>query len=142
MAGFDQPLPVSGVKVATVPLTSAQLLAIFTTPVTLVAAPGAGLAHIPIHANCVYVAGGTPYTDHAGSINVAVGTLGFLQKVTAGWWDQAASQVIYMPLAGQQLQPVSSWANQAITIAQTTANPTGGNGTALITVTYVTIPTQ
>src|SRR6266849_2081583 len=60
---------------ADVLLTSAQILALQTTPITLVAAPAAGLMIVPLSA-IIRVFGVTAaYTDVGGAVSLSVGTM-------------------------------------------------------------------
>lgn len=128
-------IPASPVRVARVTLTSAQVLAIFTTPVQIIAAPGAGKIIFPTSASVNYVAGATPYTDHGGSLLLQNGANWF-SFATLGFWDQAASQIYMNGSLAFQQPAVSTFANKQLQITQSTANPTLGDGTLVVTVEY------
>lgn len=126
---------------ASVTLTSAQVLAIFTTPVTVVPAPGAGLAIVPIIAIYDYVAGTTPYTDGGGSLRINVGNVfGLAQLTTASFWTAASSRVSSVNAAIASVVQTTNLANGALTVSSSTANPTLGNGTVAVTVAYMVVP--
>src|SRR5436190_16679514 len=55
-------------------LTSAQLLALLGTAVTLIPAPGAGLMICP-ETIILRMVGGTQYTDAGGAVSFSVGTM-------------------------------------------------------------------
>lgn len=125
---------------ASVTLTSAQVLAIFTTPVTIVPAPGAGLAIVPVFVAYNYTFGGTAYTDGGGNLQLQIGTIpAFGAFATVGFWDQAVSKIT-VQTTQRSVQNVSAWANKAMQVSQNTANPTGGNGTVTVTVAYMVVP--
>lgn len=123
---------------ADVNLTSAQILTLLGTPVTLVAAPGAGLMLVP-QLVIIRIAGGTQYTDAGGAVSFSVGTM-----ATA----LAANTIITGPTAGQRSQQVIAFAgtstaaapptneNAALTISKATNNFAAGTGTVHITVFY------
>lgn len=119
---------------ASLPLTSAQVLALESSPVTVLAAPGAGFAYVPLGALFNYTAGATEYTDNGGTLGVYIGELGLIQIVTNGFWNETTSQVTYRGNAAVAIEAVSSWANEPVTVKQTTANPTLGNGTVTVTI--------
>lgn len=128
--------PVSPVLRADVLIPSSQVLTIFTTPVTLVPAPGPGLAILIVNGVVNYTYKGTAYTDHTGNLVMFTGSLGLLQAATAGFWDQTVSKQMTFAQGGT-VQSTSGWANQPITLQQSVANPTGGNGTLLASVFYM-----
>lgn len=120
-------------------LTSAQILALQTTPVTLVAAPAAGLMIIP-ESIIIRVFGVTAaYTDAGGAVSFSVGTM-----TTA----LAANTIFTGPGSGQRSQQVVSFVGTstaaatptneaaALTISKATNNFAAGSGTAHITVFY------
>jgi hypothetical protein len=120
-------------------LTSAQILALFTTAVTLVPAPGAGLMICP-ETIIIRLLGGTAYTDGGGgAVSFNVGTM-----TTA----LAANTIFTGPTAGQRSQQIVAFAgtstaanpptneNAALTINKATGNFAAGTGTCHITVFY------
>lgn len=127
----------------TVPVSSAELLAIFTTPKTLVAAAGSGFALIPTFVFCEYIFGTTAYTDHGGALNVKVGTsnISFNVVTTSGWWDQITNQgSLWSDGSGGTKSALANYANKAILLSQTVANPTLGDGTLAVTINYISVP--
>lgn len=126
-------------------LTSANLLAIATTGINLVAAPGSGFALVPINwiANYTFVT--TQYTDHAGALILQWGTTGGLQVgsggiTTAGLWDQTHSTYVQAGGLTRGAANVSTQiGNQPLAIQQNTASPTGGNGTLTATISYYVV---
>lgn len=134
-----QPSLAAGLLRADLLLSSAQLLSIFTTPVTIVPAPGAGLAIVPVSLALNVQFKGTPYVDHAGSLVLGAGGISFLTQSTAGFWDQGSSRNFFGAVANT-VQASSAWANQPMTLFQNTANPTGGNGTMAVTLSYLVAP--
>ncbi len=120
-------------------LTSAQILALQTTAVTLIPAPGPGLMIVP-EAFIIKVQGLTAaYTDAGGAVSFNVGTM-----TTA----LAANTIFTGPTNGQRSQQIVSFAgtstaanpptneNAALTISKATNNFAAGSGTATITVFY------
>lgn len=119
-------------------VTSAQLLALFTTPLSLVAAPGAGKAVVPVMAQAFLDAGATAYdgiasgedlvlryTDASGAIALTIETTGFL--------DQASDQqrVVHGPATAY-----APAANAALMLHMSTGNIATGNGTLKVRVWY------
>lgn len=131
----------AGVQVATVTLTSTQVLAIFTTAVTVVPAPGSGLALVPLNAFFNYHYGGTAYTDGGGNLALfGNGTGNYTSFATAGFWDQSASKVKAIPSLTATSSIGLPAIESALTVQQTAANPTLGNGTVTVTVAYIVVP--
>lgn len=137
--GWNPLIGSGGIRTASITLTSAQLLAIFTTPVTIVPAPGAGLAVIPTGSwTFDYIAGSTPYTDGGGALIFQWGSangVGYT-LTTLGWWNQATSQTKIAGSGQSTARGSAAIANQPLVVAQNTANPTLGNGTVTITGRY------
>jgi hypothetical protein len=140
-----------GVTQATATVSSAQLLALSGTPVTLIPAPGAGKAINVISAFIQYKHGSTAYTPgsmgtldimNAGATPQTNSIAGVPQT---GFIDQTTDQ-IYSPFAivsnsvGAVL-PRTLIENTAIQ-AGTLASPTLGNGTVTFTITYSTVTLQ
>lgn len=120
-------------------ITTAQVLALNTTPITLVAAPGAGLVLVvkALYSSITYnsvayvcnAAGlSARYTDGSGAVT-AVLTQAFCQA--------SASALQYVPAAVTALTPV---ANAPIVLAAGSANPTTGNSAIKVRVFYTTVP--
>lgn len=121
--------------IAKVTLSSAQILALFTTPITVIAAPGAGklinLINVTARLNYNSIAYGAGNDDIAFSLNAwtLVTFTGFLSNTTnyAG---------IFSAFANADDISVSPIANQPVTVAALTGNPTLGNSTVDIYATY------
>lgn len=124
----------------TVTLTSAQLLALRATPITLIAAPGAGQMILLQQASMEYVFNATPYTVPGGAnlrllINgVTVGT----DIAATGLLDQGANTIGYARAANQTTGiATATLANQPLTIANSGgAEFTLGDGTLVVNVLY------
>ncbi|MDO9580390.1 MAG: hypothetical protein Q7J06_07460 [Bacteroidales bacterium] len=133
----------STVKYAEVEISSAEILALFTTPKALVAAPGAGkvLEFISLllaydYLTTVYTIGTATnlqvkYTDAAGA---AVSTT---QAVT-GMIDQATDQLRSLDKLEASVTPV---VNAALVLTLAVANPTLGVGTIHVKVVYRVLAT-
>lgn len=139
-------------QTTTVTLTAAQLRKLNATPVTLVAAPGAGYALVPIRTVAKLTAGSNAfdavgdgddltikYTNSSGAIVTHFETTGFL--------DQLTNQVrVALPgNASGALKEVTPVANAALVahilageIAAADANA-NGNGTLSIEIQYVKV---
>lgn len=122
---------------AVVTLTSAQVLALNTTPITLVAAPGTGNAVIFDGATAKLVFNSTAYTDSSGvltiaytnSSGVAVGPTIPASFVTTS----SGTAYAYVPPVATELAPA---VNAPLVIYCTSANPTAGNSTIQVTIQY------
>jgi hypothetical protein len=133
----------STIQYATVEISSAEILALFTTPKTLVAAPGAGkvLDFISLllaydYGTVVYTIGTATnlqvkYTDAAGA---AVSTT---QAVT-GMLDQATDQLRALDKLEASVTPV---VNAALVLTLAVANVTLGDGMIHAKVAYRVNPT-
>jgi hypothetical protein len=124
-----------------VAIGSAQILAGNTTPVQLVAAPGAGLAIIPISAVVKYTyitaayATNTSQVIYLDTLNGSDNVLILIQTMLA----QAANKSAVRS-ANSAVDENSIIANKALMWAIETGNPTAGSGRLDITVIYTTIP--
>lgn len=130
--GGGSSAPDTGLRTVTFSRTSAQLLALFSAPATVVAAPGAGLAVVPVAANLVFHAGATPYAD--GGNHLAFGPapldgLTWFRLPGAGsMLASATDQFVFDSLASGPMDK-SAYANLALVFGTDTANFTAGNGT-------------
>jgi hypothetical protein len=124
-----------------VAIGSAQILAGNTTPVQLIAAPGAGLAIIPISAVVKYTyitaayATNTSQVIYLDTLNGSDNVLILIQTMLA----QAANKSAVRS-ANSAVDENSIIANKALMWAIETGNPTAGSGRLDITVIYTTIP--
>jgi hypothetical protein len=130
-----------GVQVATVPISSAQILDLANTPVTLI--PGVAGNFINVTGAAIaYVAGITPYLDGGGSLDIAIANQAIFGVTGAGFWDQATSQAAAQGYGGQLPAGASSgYAGVDVSVYEDTAAPTGGNGTLLVSLSYFLAPT-
>jgi hypothetical protein len=137
-----------GIQYTEVTLTSAQILALLTVPVTLVPAPGAGFYICPLLVVMKLIAGSAAYTDAGGAVSLGAGTL------TVALSSNAIFLVTTSPNTRKQLiHPLAAAVgvgntdtaanpptedNAAFAISKVTNNFAAGNGTMRIT-TYYTI---
>jgi hypothetical protein len=130
-------------------ISTAQVLALFATPITVLAAPGAGLAIIfkgamidkPAGTAYAGVAAGEDlyfrYTDASGVIVGEVETTGFL--------DQVTDQVRYCAPLSAAAAPVSSFtpvANAVLKFGLLSGEITTGTSAILLRITYSIVPTD
>lgn len=120
-------------------LTSAQILALETTAVTLVAAPGTGLWLCPARILINMKAGSAAYTDGgAGAVSFSVGSL--TASLAANTVFTAAAndtnhQIFDFAGLATAAAP-STVENAALTISKATNNFAAGNGIASIVVEF------
>ena len=126
-------------------LSSAQLLALLGTPVTLVPAPGVGFVIVPLVIQIVFFGGAAAYTDAGGAVSLNIGTASaalasnaiFIVTTTPNKRIQSFPWPGATDTAGNP--PTDD--NGALTISKATNNFAAGNGTAKITVQYLVLPT-
>jgi len=123
-------------------LTSAQLKALKATPVTLIAAPGAGKAILVTGLAFHYAFGTTAYTLNAGTIRLFQGAVAdnhpLCASVASGLVDQTAdTSNVGQAVTGTGNVPKAKAENVAITVANDgAAELTLGDGTLDIIVKY------
>lgn len=129
---------VAPLQAVSVTLTSTQVLALHTTPVTVVGGqPGQAL--IPLWSVWDYVAGTTAYTDGGGNIQLFTPVAAtWVAFASAGFWDQATSQG-KSEVSSAAGFAIASISGAALRVQQATANPTLGNGTVTVTVLYAVV---
>ena len=124
-----------------VAIGSAQILAGNTTPVQLIAAPGAGLAIIPISAVVKYTyitaayATNTSQVIYLDTLSGSDNALILIQTMLAETSNKSAVRSANSPVDENSII-----ANKALMWAIETGNPTAGSGRLDITVIYTTIP--
>jgi len=145
--GFDNS---DAVYTATTAVSSAEILALFTTAKTIVAGGGANTTIVPLACEIHYIYSTTAYTIN-GSTNLQ---LKYVDKngvacsgtiATTGFIDQAADMYVNL------ICPAGAFASTAMTAAQcvntavaltcATANPTLGVGTLRVKLIYCLRPT-
>lgn len=129
------------IETAVTTITTAQLLALFTTPITLVAAPGAGIAIVPISARLMLdfnttaydgIAAGEDlalrYTDASGAIAQTIEATGFLDA-GADAHRIAINSGLFTPTA-----------NAALVLHMTVGNIATGNSPLKVQLRYKRVP--
>lgn len=136
------------VQQADVTLTSAQVLALNATPISVIAAPGANKAII-IESVVAYTAGGTAYAGIAVGEDLVLrytnGSGTILTGIeTTGWLDQTTAQTrVGRPQSavGTHQVELTPTANAAVVAHLTTGEITTGNYDIKLRVYYRVVPT-
>jgi hypothetical protein len=134
-----------GLQAVDVVLSSAQLLALLGTPITVVPAPAAGFRIVLLGVKIILFGGSVAYTDAGGAVQFAVGTAVyplasnavFLVTVTP---NRAVLHTTPVGAASTGANPPTD-DGAALTIGKVTNNLAAGNGTAKVTVYFVIEPT-
>jgi hypothetical protein len=138
-----------GLQVSDITLSSAQILLLQTTPVTLIPAPGITGWFTYVHKMVIRLIGGSAaYTDVGGAVSFAVGGLSvalasnaiFLVTVTPNRRQQIldfAAAAAGTGVTGTAANPPTE-DNAAFTISKVTNQFAAGNGTCHITTYYTT----
>lgn len=119
---------------ATVTLSSAEILALHTTPKTIIAAQGAGTIIQPL-SYFISSSSGTAYSTDVIASFILNGST----------WQNAsvfgANSTVQARLSTSSIStsPSSTWSNGAFAVTTPTSNPTGGTMTVKITVLYTVI---
>lgn len=132
-------------QTATVSLSSANILALLATPITLVAAPGVGFTIVPVSILIKFFGGGVAYTDAGGAVSFNIGSASgplannniFLVTVSPNKRIQSFPWPGATDTAGNP--PTDD--NAALTISKITNNFAAGTGTATIIVQYLILST-
>jgi hypothetical protein len=132
----------------TVTLTSAQLLALSTIPITVIPAPGVGFYIFPQDYTMEYTFGGTAYAG-TGNCSFIFGpppVVNPTNLITLYNWTAATSGIIhaafscvFIGICGEGLTPITSINNAAVVFTAPNAL-TLGNGTLKITINYSVLP--
>lgn len=131
------------VKYAAVEITSAQLLALYTTPQTLVAAPGSGYILDFVSLLLAYDYGTAAYTlGSATNLQVKYtdgsGAAASVTQTTTGMIDQASDQIRHLDKLESNITPVN---NAALVLTLAGGNPSVGDGTLHAKVLYRVLAT-
>lgn len=137
---FNSEFPANATQIAEGVLSSAQILALFTTPITLIAAPGAG-KYISVDEIVFRLNFGTTQYTGANALEVRY-TDGSGVKVTG---DLASACIDSASSRADKVIGVAAAvavANAPIVAAVPTANPAAGDGTISYSIIYrvVTLP--
>lgn len=119
-------------------LSSAQIQALAVTPITLVAAPGAGKYLLPWYFTMEYVFNTAPYSV-SGNLDLVGGTEAiWAQFDNVGFTDQSVNVLGPNNSVGGAPIPSSQVANQPLTILSDSDALTGGSGTINWVLYYTT----
>jgi hypothetical protein len=128
---------------ATVTLTTAQILALLTTPITLVPAPGAGKAIVLRHVFLEYLPVSIIYSFNPGTGQLVIGTVAQITASQqpfaaspAGLLDQSVKSVLQKLPNTFIAQPSTNVDNGALVIQEQNSAFTAGNGQLKVTVFY------
>ena len=134
-------LPDDQLKIATVSLSSAQILALYTTPIDLVAAPGAGKVIIPEdiilsidYGTTTYTAGGVVRVSYSGETTQLLGTT----NLEAGLFEKTADTVVignFIPIS-TLVTDVTIGINKSLQITNNTAVFTTGDSPIKVFIKY------
>ena len=130
-------------------LSSAQLLALQTTAVQIVIAPGAGFAVIPTSITAQYKFNTTAYTianaDNALQIEYTGKTTNLVKVLATGLADQTVNEIttVWPAVAGTDLAQTNE-ANLGLEVKLTGTTPalTLGDGTITLTLRYTVLVLQ
>ena len=137
-AQYVPPTPGATTLLAQGSLSSAQVLALNGTPVTVIAAPGTGAVVIVEAFVSQLVYGGTAYvgsgtitlvTDQGNSITNGTGCV-------AAFLTATSNNFCYPTLASTTANASVNWVTRAIQLKMGTAQDTTGNGTISYWITY------
>jgi hypothetical protein len=130
--------PLQTFREARVVLTAAQLEAMYTTPVSILPAPGAGYALIVDHVTLAIIAGGTAFTGggaisfvyHGGSVPPHAGS------VPASALTGASGTTLSLLGPAVATNGTTVPANTGVDITNATQAFASGNGSAVVLIQY------
>lgn len=125
------------VKYADVTISSAEVLALFTSQKTLVAAPGANFAVIPLAIYSTIDYGAATYDAGTDTLDVKYNGGSAIMSLTNAFVESAADAMMYVEKAEAAFTPL---ANTAIVAKMSSANPITGDSAIKIRVYYRTVP--
>lgn len=137
--------PTQNLQIATITLTAAQFNALAGTPFTLVAAPGAGKAIIPVSCYGKLNYGGVDSFHGGSSVRLYYGNTSneVGQQFTSGTFKDTYNAYYFADdtrTSSTTGVTIATWQNQAVTISVNSSNFTGGAGnTVSFQFQYVTL---
>jgi hypothetical protein len=120
-------------------ITSAQILALFTTPQLIVAPPGAGLQIVPFGFSFNLLYGGTAYSTTGTLLQITFGTSDQFFSLNQTFLQKTSNQFICSFAQAFAASNSSSTLNKGVFIGANTANPTLGNGSFTIDFWYAVV---
>lgn len=138
-------LAASILKMAEVTLTSAQVKALKATPITLVAAPGADLANVPVAINIVVNYGGTnAFTESSDDLSIGYASGAELKEIeSTGLIDQTNDEWRYITFEfDETFIPEENKAIVITNLDDEIAGNAAGNNTVLVRLYYRQVPTD
>ena len=128
-------------QVASVNIPSASILTLFTTPVTIVAAPGAGkmIQVLSVNYSLTFVT--TAYTVGGATVSLTynAGASPVIDNQAKSVLNAVASKMATVNATANTGTAPANVANLPVTLSTVTSNPTTGDGTFRVTVTYITV---
>jgi hypothetical protein len=134
---MPDPLVTSPSSVMSAELSSAQILALYDTPVELIPAPGPGkVILLQYEAFSVFTFNTTPYTAPSSALFVNYEGRGSATNLLSAGLGLPAEDAVLLLQQGAVSVPLSECENKACVVAMSFANPTDGDGTLTIMLTY------
>jgi hypothetical protein len=121
----------------TVPVSSSEILNLFTTPKQLIAAPGAGKYIQVLHGYVFLDYGGTAYSNTSTEIRYATAHAIFTPLTT--FLNNGFDTLYNLSAVQNNPAAFSQFENSAVQYSALTSNPTTGNGTISINLIYRTV---
>jgi hypothetical protein len=133
----------ASVQTVTITFTASQILNSVATPITVVAAPGAGKSILALGSSWTYTYGAQTYTT-GGTTGLWYGSAsgpGVESNALNSLLAETSSQIMqnYGAGGGGSIAAKASFENQPIVFATQTTAPTVGDGTLKLTLVYIII---
>jgi hypothetical protein len=124
------------IQTTTVTVTTGQILALNTTPITLVAAPGTGLVLLPIAVYATITYGAAAYSTNAAGFTVRYTNgsgASTAMTLTQAFLQSSANAIQHVAAGTTAITPV---ANAPLVIYADNANPTTGDSNLKLQIWY------
>jgi hypothetical protein len=137
-AGQATPVSPVGLMRSRITLTSAQILALLGTAVTIAPAPPAGFTIVPFLVKIDFQGGSIAYTNAGGAVQLNVGTRAYpvAESFITTVSPNSTHQLTPCPAAQSTAANPPTDEAAALTISKITNNYAAGNGLAEVTVYY------